>query len=220
MGKGLGKAPTRPPAGPVTCYNGRHGEPVEGHTEGEGGSLPVPAGHTALPVRARLRPRLGDAGRGGAGPRAAGRLRSARCLRLRVLSDLHRGGARRAPPVALERHGADARSIGGADGRGVAVPHCGRHRPGRRAGGHCPCGRGRGGGRRGLRPLFASVGRGPKLHLAHPHFPVHDGLPAGGRRLCVLLRRPGRFARGLRFGDPAAGGAALPAPGLLGAARR
>ena len=169
MGKGLGKAPTRPPAGPVTCYNGRHGEPVEGHTEGEGGSLPVPAGHTALPVRARLRPRLGDAGRGGAGPRAAGRLRSARCLRLRVLSDLHRGGARRAPPVALEHHGADARSIGGADGRGVAVPHCGRHRPGRRAGGHCPCGRGRGGGRRGLRPLFASVGRG-EAASARPDF--------------------------------------------------
>lgn len=51
-------------------------------------------------------------------------------------------------------------------------------------------------------------------------FLVHDGLPAGGRRLRVLLRRPGRFARGLRSGDPAAGGAALPAPGLLGAARR
>ncbi len=37
--------------------------------------------------------------------------------------------------------------------------------------------------------------------------------------VCVFFRRPGRFARGLRFGDPA-GGAALPASGLLGAARR
>ena len=114
-------------------------------------------------------------------------------------------------PAAFDLHDVfDARSVGGVDDGGGALPHRRRHGPGRRARGHCPCGRGRGGGRCGLRPLPASLGRGLKLHLAHPHFPVHDGLPAGGRRLRVLLRRPGRFARGLRFGDPAAGGAALP----------